>query len=375
MSYAIVDDHKELAAVSRGLLESRGVLEANRALLEAADETLPAHWTDMADVGWFGLNLPEAHGGSGFTHAELAVVLFELGYAAAPGPFLPTVVASSLIAEAFGPGVRMQDGVASGDAGLVLGAGLANVMALVSGNDVLLVPVSADGVIIEAVDNVDPSRRAARVVLNNVSLGSESIISGGAPDLMRITWLLGSAEAAGTARRCVDMAVEYAKERVQFGRVIGSFQAVKHLCADMFVASEQSIAAVWGAAQADLEADEAEIGAAIAASLALPASVKCAEGCVQVLGGIGFTWEHDAHLFLRRAHATSVLLGGVNAAKERVTELSIRGVRANVGFDIPGDVQALRDEVRDFIASWSTMPEEQRRVALANAGFLMPNWP
>ena len=398
MSYAITEDHRALQEVARDFLVARDVVAAHRATLAVADDCPPEHWAGMAELGWFGLHLPEESGGQGYGIAELAVVLFELGYAVAPGPFLPTVVASSLIASAgsdaqraahlqglaggstpaaFGlEGDLRRDGdTVSGSAGLVLGAELADLLVLVAGDDVVLIDAEASGVTVDTVPNLDTSRRVARVSLDGVHVADDRVIAGGARELVRLARILGSAETAGTARACLDMAVDYAKERMQFGRVIGSFQAVKHLCADMLVASEQATASVWGAARDDVSGDEAHLGAAVAAAVTLPAAVACAENNVQVLGGIGFTWEHDAHLYLRRANAIRGVLGGAGSAQELVMELAAEGVTARTGFEIVDDVQALRDELRSFIAANKGLPADQWRIAVADAGFLMPHWP
>ena len=398
MSYAIADDHRVLQEVARDLLENREVMAANRAMLEAPAEELPGHWSEMAELGWFGLHLAEESGGQGFGTAELAVVLFELGYAVAPGPFLSTVVASSLIQAAgtdeqrarfltsladgstpaaFGleGDLRRDGGRVSGSAGLVLGAEVAALVLLPAGDDVVIVDARDDGMSVGTVPNLDPSRRVARVTLSDAVAGPDRVVTGGRRQLTRIASLLGAAETAGTARACLDMAAAYAKERVQFGRVIGSFQAVKHLCADMLVASEQATATVWGAARDDLTDDEAELAAAVAAAITIPAAVECAENNVQVLGGIGFTWEHDAHLYLRRVNAVRGLLGGADSAREAVTALTADGVTVRSGFEIVDDVQDLRDELRSFIAANKHLPADQWRIALADAGLLMPHWP
>ena len=392
MSYAITDDHRSFSEVARDLLATRDMSAAYRGTLEAEADRLPDHWDEIAELGWLGLHLPEDAGGAGYDLAELAVILFESGYAAAPGPFLSTVVVSSLLASTgadpdrlpglasgetvggFGLGgdLTAGEGTVSGSAGLVLGAELAHVFAVPVGDDVAIVDAGASGVSVETVENLDTSRRVAAVTLDGARA---TIVPGAAGELVRLARLLGSAELAGTARACVDRATEYAKERVQFGRVIGSFQAVKHHLANMLVASEQAIAAAWGAARPDLTPEEAEIGAAIAASLALPAAVECGELHIQILGGIGFTWEHDAHFFLRRAHAGQAVLGGGGAARAAVATLSAAGIRPQTGYEIPGDTQALRDECRAFIETYKELRGKEARRAAADSGFLVPHWP
>ncbi|MGB1655374.1 MAG: acyl-CoA dehydrogenase family protein, partial [Acidimicrobiales bacterium] len=331
-------------------------------------------------------------GGAGYDLAELAVILFESGYAVAPGPLLSTVVVSSFLASTgadpsllpglasgeviggFGLGGQLEvvDDTVTGPAGLVLGAELASVLVVPVGNDVAVIDTASVGVSVAAVDNLDTSRRVAAVTLDATPA---TIVPGAANELRRLARVLGSAELAGTARACVDRATTYAKERVQFGRVIGSFQAVKHHLANMLVASELAVAAAWGAARPGLTPDEADIGAAIAASLALPAAVECAELHIQILGGIGFTWEHDAHFFLRRAHAGHAVLAGDGTAKAAVATLAAAGVRAQTGYEVEGDTDALREECRAFIETYRGLRGKAARRAIADSGFLVPHWP
>ena len=392
MSYAITDDHRSLADVARDLLATRDMSAAHRATLGASTDRLPDHWNEIAELGWLGLHLPEEVGGAGYGLAELAVMLFESGYAVAPGPLLSTVVVSSFLASTgadpsllpglasgeviggFGLGGQLEvvDDTVTGSAGLVLGAELASVLVVPVGNDVAVIDTASVGVSVAEVDNLDTSRRVAAVTLDATPA---TIVPGAANELRRLARVLGAAELAGTARACVDRATTYAKERVQFGRVIGSFQAVKHHLANMLVASELAVAAAWGAARPGLTPDEADIGAAIAASLALPAAVECAELHIQILGGIGFTWEHDAHFFLRRAHAGHAVLAGDGAAKAAVATLAAAGVRAQTGYEVEGDTDALREECRAFIETYRGLRGNAARRAIADSGFLVPHWP
>jgi alkylation response protein AidB-like acyl-CoA dehydrogenase len=186
-------------------------------------------------------------------------------------------------------------------AGVVLGAGMADVLLLASGEDMLVVERTAAGVAIDVPENLDRSRRSGRVVLTGVAVGDNTLPGARNAALAR-TRTLYAAEAVGGASDCVDSAVEYAKVREQFGRTIATFQAVKHHCANMLVAAESAVSCVWDAARAaDEDEEQFRLIAAAAATLAFPAYVRNAELNIQVHGGIGFTWEHDAHLHLRRA--------------------------------------------------------------------------
>ena len=280
-------------------------------------------------LGWLGLHLPEERGGSGFGLPELVVVVEELGRAVAPGPFVPTVIASAVIdaaapdevasrlvpgladGSAFGgialtSDITVSGGKAAGTAKAVLGGGLAQVLVLPAGDDAIVVETAGGGVTVEVPGNLDPTRRTARVTLDGAPA---HVITGGRQVLVDLARLVIAAEAVGIAAECTEQAAAYAKVRVQFGRPIATFQAVKHHCANMLVASELATATVWDAARAAEEGGaQLSLAAAMAAALALSAADECAQLNIQVHGGIGFTWEHDAHLYLRRATALEAVV-------------------------------------------------------------------
>jgi len=189
-----------------------------------------------------------------------------------------------------------------------------------------------------------------------------------------------AAEAAGVTRWSLDTAVAYAKVREQFGKPIGSFQAVKHLCAEMLCRAEQADVAAADAARAAAgpDADQFSIAAALAASIGIAAAKANVKDCIQVLGGIGCTFEHDAHLYLRRAHGIGRFLGGLQGGAERwlrrVTALTQAGVRRRLGIDL-SQVEGLRPQIAAAVADVAALPEEKRQVALADAGLLAPHWP
>jgi len=399
MSIALTEEHRELARVARSFLDARGARAESRARLEAPSESLPGFWKDMAALGWLGLHVDEANGGQGFGLAELSIVLEALGYALAPGPFLPTTLASALLVQrgnetvsnAFLPGLADgslvgavglhgeltlgADGRLSGSAGLVLGAELAGLLVVCSGNDVALLRPDQPGIAIDAQKNIDASRRVAAVTCDGVQVPAENLLQGARTTLERLARVLAAAEAAGGARACTEMATAYAKEREQFGRPIGAFGPVKHHCANMLVATEQATAGAWGAARADLDDEQAELAAAIACSLALPAFAFCASQNVQVHGGIGYTWEHPAHLFVRRAIALEALFGPVSAAREDVVRLVGRGVCTRVTIELPAEADGFRRDARAFVERYRTLPEYERRQALCESGYLVPHWP
>jgi len=376
----ITDDHKALGAVARSFLA--GQRGAARALLDAPDEPLPAFWKEIAGLGWLGLHVPEEHGGEGAGLPELAVVLEELGRVVAPGPFLPTVLASAILVEtghtALLPGLA--DGSRIGAVGLagveadgrvtddlVLGGGLADVVLLVVGEDVL-VGEQFTATVGERV--LDPTRRAATVVADG---GTR--IPGAAAVARRLARTLAAAEAAGTAAACLEMAVAYVKEREQFGRPVGTFQAVKHHCANLLLDAELATAAAWDAQRAAPGTPEAELAAAVAAARAVPAGVRAAELAIQLHGGIGFTWEHDCHLHLRRAVTLAAYVQRAGDAARDTARLVRGGVSRAPELDLPQEAERYRAEARAFVASLDGLDATARRARLVESGYLVPHWP
>jgi alkylation response protein AidB-like acyl-CoA dehydrogenase len=394
MGIAVSEDHRSLAEVAAELSAKRDLRGAGRALLEAPAEQLPDAWKEIVDIGWPGLHLPEEHGGSGYGLEELVVVVEELGRSVAPGPFVPSVIASAVIASAgddaakadllprFASGelvagiavdaeVTVAGDRASGTAGAVLGGALAGVVVVPVGDDVAVIPVG-DGVGVQTPPNVDPTRRTAKMRFDRAGA---TVLRGGRRLLIDIARTVLAAEAVGVASECTRASSAYAKERVQFGRPIGTYQAVKHHCANMYVASETATAAVWDAARAAKNGGEAfTFAAAAAATLAATAAYDCANLNVQVHGGIGYTWEHDAHLLLRRALVLQALLDP-DASAQELTALTRRGVVREKAIQLPPEAESIRAEVRQFLASLDGLDEAARRRKLIDSGYLMAHWP
>ncbi|MCB0977640.1 MAG: acyl-CoA dehydrogenase [Acidimicrobiales bacterium] len=398
MTIALTDDHLALAETAADFLGRHDATAAARSLLEAPAEELPAFWSDLVGLGWTGLHLPEDVGGSGFGFDELVVVVEALGRVVAPGPFVPTVVASALIDRTADDDTRrrllpsLADGsatagfavtadvtvtgagdsaTASGRAAAVLGAGLAKLIVLPAGEDAVVVSVG-DGVTVETPPNLDPTRRSGRVTLDGAPA---TVLAGGARLLTDLSRVVLAAEAVGVAAASTDHAAEYAKVRVQFGRPIAMFQAVKHHCANMAVATELATAAVWDAARATATGgDQLTIAAATAAALAGPAADLCANLATQVFGGIAITWEHDAHLFMRRAEVLLNLLRPETAAAE-VTDLTRRGIVREKSIELPPEAEAIREEVRKLVSEIEGLDDKARRKALIDKGYAMPHWP
>ncbi|MCV7383893.1 acyl-CoA dehydrogenase [Mycolicibacter longobardus] len=398
MGIAVTDDHRELAEVARGFLTAQKARSAARALLDAEDESRPPFWGELAALGWLGLHIDEQYGGSGFGLPELVVVIEELGRAVAPGPFVPTVIASAVIAAAGTPeqqarllpglidgsvtagvglagDVALDGGVASGDAGIVLGAGLADVLLVAAGEDVLVLERDRAGVNVDVPGNLDPTRRSGRVTLTGVGISADDVLAGGRESALARARVLLAAEAVGGAADCTDSAVEYAKVREQFGRTIATFQAIKHHCANMLVGAESATAAVWDAARADGEDEFAfRLAAAVAATLAFPAYVRNAELNIQVHGGIGYTWEHDAHLQLRRALTVQALFGG-DAPALAVFESAAAGITRANSLDLPPEAEELRTRIHADAAEIAALGADEQLDRLIATGYVMPHWP
>jgi len=391
----LTDDHRALADTVGDVLRKREARVAARNLLEATGEPLPDIWSDMVELGWLGLHLPEELGGSGYGMEELVVVVEELGRAVAPGPFVPTVIASAVIAAVGDPDaasrhvprlasgalraavalrdeVSYSDGRASGTVVAALGGALADLLVVPSGNDVLLVERAGSGIRVDVPDNIDPSRRTARIELDGATA---TVLPGARHLLVDTARTILAAEAVGIARECTNMAADYAKVRVQFGRPIGTFQAVKHHCADMSVETELATAAVWDAARAFATGGEQLTYAAAAASaLAGAAADLCASLNIQVHGGIGFTWEHDAHLYVRRAAAILAHTDPDGAAAE-LADLVGRGVARAAAIELPPEAEAIRTEVRSVAATIAALPGPEQHDRLVETGYAVPHWP
>ena len=395
MPIAISEEHRALAQSVADFLTHHQSRAAARSLLEAETDARPAFWAELGGLGLLGLHVPEDLGGSGFGLAETLVVAEQMGRYLAPGPFVPTVITSAVLAAAgpddlqkrllpgladgtvvgaaaLGGEVTYADGAATGQAGVVISGHLADVLLVPAGDDVLVVEKPAGGVHAEVPANLDPSRRAARVRLD---AAPATVLPGARGLLTDVARAVLAAEAAGIAAETTEQAAEYAKIRQQFGRPIATFQAVKHHCANMLVAAELATAAGWDAGRAGLDGgDQLSYTAAIAAVLASPAAVGNANLNIQVHGGIGFTWEHDAHLYLRRAAAIAAVLDTEQAAIE-VTDLVRRGVRRAAAIDLPPEAEPIRDAIGPDVARLRDLTGDARKQALIESGYAMPHWP
>jgi alkylation response protein AidB-like acyl-CoA dehydrogenase len=395
---AITEEHTDLADSALGQLNRLDSRAAARATLENGSVHPSAIWSAGKDLGWHGLAIAEEHGGSGFGLAELAVVLEVQGRELAPGPFLPSVAAAVVIDRCAADSVRAQllpgladgsavgalalsgnvtvgsDLVVTGESPAVMGAPDADVLVVAAGEDVVVVDAKADGVTITALESLDTTRSVGSVALRGASVTEDRVLRGAARKARTVFRILASAEAVGVSWAALDMAVEYAKVREQFGRTIGTFQAVKHHAANMLVNAEETTAATWDAARAD-DLDSAWFPAAVAAAHAIRTQIFNAQYNIQLHGGIAYTWEHDAHLYLRRARTLAALMEEGGDPLLDVVEGQRSGQAHGASFTLPPEAEAHRSQAREAVAQLRSLPEDKQRDFLVDSGYLVPHWP
>ncbi|WP_031122261.1 acyl-CoA dehydrogenase [Streptomyces sp. NRRL S-623] len=411
----ITEEHRTLAHSVRGWLARAVPSGEVRKLLDAggpaASGVRPAHWEALAGQGLTGIHLPEEYGGGGGGLLDLAVVLEEAAHASLPGPFLATALVGAVVRRAAGPGTGdLIRGLASGDrtAALALTPGTLTATPAPGGHrldgtappilsaeaaDLLLLPAAApdgerwflvdagaEGLTVRPHRSVDPTRPTAEVRAEAVHVPDQRVLPLDPaldPGLVRdLAAVLLAADACGTAARSLDTAVAHAAVREQFGRPIGAFQAVKHLCADMLVRLEQARALTWDAARAADERPEVRgLTAALAAATAPEAAYSCAKDAIQILGGIGFTWEHDAHLQLRRAVLARQLLGTADAHRLRAARLAEAGARRELSLELPAEAARHGAEARPHLAAARGLTPREARRTLAATGYAAPHLP
>ena len=432
MAIGIQDEHEELRTAVQGWAEARDVAGAMRAALEADTDAVPGYWADLAGQGLLAIHLAEEFGGQGAGLVELAVVAEELGRAAAVGPWDTTAIVAGIVAAAGSgslakgvlpgladgslsatlsipiaapdgspmaasglTGVRDADGsiVVSGSLrpllhGSIVTHGLA---AAVVGGDpagetVWVLLERADAADVIALPSFDLTRPCATWVFDGARVPAERVLDGATTGMVRdLALVVLSAEAVGGARWCLDSAAEHARTREQFGRPIGQFQGIKHRLANMLVSVEQAVAATWdaalvlgaefGATSGD-ETDQGSLAVQLAAALALDGYVEAAKGAIQVLGGMGFTWEHDAHVHLRRATTLRQLVGGTAPLRAESARLALAGWRRRLTVDLPPEAEAMRADLGAVVARIAAIEDPAvRHRALADEGLLAPHWP
>ena len=364
ITFSRTDEQTMLGDTVREFLEATMTLDAVReaSLTETAFDT--DVWEGICEMGLAGLNVPEEYGGAGYSFAEMAIVFEELGRRVVPVPLLSTVMATEAILvsgsdaqkaallPSIVSGTRIvslavfedahdvdsiatraesveQGWMLSGTKRYVIDAPNADqfiVSALTpEGVGLFVVEAGAEGLSVVSTPALDATRPLGEVSLRGVIVGSDAYL-GGVPSGRAVISALDigvvaiAQEQAGGAQRCLEMSVEYANYRYQFGRTIGSFQAVKHMCADMLVSVEHALSVARHAAQSVGDPEEARIAVPLVMSVCSDAYMKAAGDTIQIFGGIGFTWEHDAHLYFKRAKSTSLLLGSVDSYRDRLAD-------------------------------------------------------
>ena len=376
MDFGLNEDQETLAKYARDFLTNECPTSFVRRVMDLETAHDSGFYAHMAGLGWMGIAIPEEFGGQGMSYVDLAVLLEEMGRAVVPGPFFASVcLAAPLVLEAGSTeqkrsiaggiasgeriatvayteaagrldaqGIEMsarQDGgafVLNGAKQFVLDAHVADTLLVAArtsadgpatdGVTLFVVDAGAPGVAITQQQTMDSTRRWCEVTFTNASVGSDAVLGevgdGWRPlerSLQRSIAML-CAECVGGAQQVLDLSVAYARERVQFGRPIGSFQAVKHKCAEMLVDVELARSAMYYAAWAAPEdAQELALAASIAKAHCGEAFTRVASGGIHVHGGIGFTWEHDLHLYFKRAKVNEAFLGDAAYHRELVAQL------------------------------------------------------
>jgi alkylation response protein AidB-like acyl-CoA dehydrogenase len=376
MDFGFSEQQEILRASARQFLERECSPEVVRRLCEDPQGDLPELWQKIAQLGWLGLVLPESYGGSGLSFVDLTIVLEEMGRVLFPLPFFASVALGGLtlleagseeqkqqmlprlaqgelklslaLLEADGrydprgiglrASIRGNRAVLNGTKLFVVDAHVADYVLCVArtrggrdreaGISLFLIDMKSPGVVCTPLMGIDQTRRLCEVSFTRVSVPLDQMLGGrdtAWPVLQRAldkATVALCAEMVGGAEKAMDMCVDYAKTRVQFGRQIGSFQAVKHKTADMKVVVENAKSAVYYAAWAvDTDAPEAPRAASIAKAYCSDTYTRVTADGIQVHGGVGFTWDHNLHLYFKRAKSSEILLGDAAWHRERTAAL------------------------------------------------------
>ena len=372
MQFELTETQKTLKNTVRKFLSVECPIAEVRPLMETETAYDASLWQKMADQGWTGMLIPEQYGGFGMGMVEMAATLEEMGRALLPGPFFSTVVMAGTLIEKAGneaqkekylgatargeikvtvafledpPAWTPQDvqlkARASGGAYLLDGtklfvpdAGVADVIVVIARLDgelaLFVVGRDTQGVAIRPMSSIDLTRKVYEIKFDCVCVPPEAMLASGPPAVealgrARAMATVGLvAEMTGGMQRLLDMTVEYAKTRKQFGRPIGQFQAVQHQCADMLVLTESSRSAAYYAAYAIQEGiPEAPLAVSVAKAYASEAYRETGNRAIQVHGGMGFTWENDAHLYYRRAKVSEQMFGDATFHREVIAKLIV----------------------------------------------------
>ena len=409
MSIATTPDQTEIQSSIKAWAKSADPVATVR-VQEEDPEAWKAVWPRLAELGLFGVAIAEEHGGAGAEIVDLACMLETAAAHMAPGPVLSTALTGVLVSRA-GGAVAQALGETIAEGGLPVGVCLGIGTATLDGSGEvtgdpgiayggtpgggLLLPVEIDGatrwalleagtagVTVTPSTPYDISASIGRVRLEGVTIPADRILEGITTEHVHQLFVtLAAAEAAGVADYTLATAVDYAKIREQFGRTIGSFQSIKHLAADMLCRTEQVRAMAWDAAVAaeDLTSSDSElpVAAAVAGALAFDNAVRNSQDCIQILGGIGFTFEHEAHFYMRRASALRQIIGGSARWRRSLAELTLAGRRRHLDIDLSeiDGLDATREEIRALVAKVAAAEGDERKQALADTGLFMPHLP
>jgi alkylation response protein AidB-like acyl-CoA dehydrogenase len=357
MNFELTDDQQAIKRTAKEFLAARYKPETVRGIAEGEAGPSEEQWRELAELGWPGVIVPESDGGLGLGAVELVVIQEEMGYALAPSPLLSTLAATLLLVSAgtdaqrerwLGPlaggqargsiavwdsaagwspdhsEVELADGSLSATKVAVPDAIGADFLVVAGANSQhYLVETGAEGVQITPEQALDPTRRLFTVELDRapaepLTADPDRVAQAYATIVTAI-----AAENVGVAQRAMEMAIGYAKDRKQFDRPIGSYQAVSHRCAQMLLEVEGARSlSYWAGWALDNEPDAAARAASMAKAYAGDAGFRVTASALQVHGGIGFTWEHDLHFFLKRAKANAHAFGDARWHRDRVAELS-----------------------------------------------------
>lgn len=409
MSIATTPDQTEIQSSIKAWAKSADPVATVR-VQEEDPEAWKAVWPRLSELGLFGVAIAEEHGGAGAEIVDLACMLETAAAHMAPGPVLSTALTGVLVSRA-GGAVAQALGETLAEGGLQVGVCLGIGTATLDGSGEvtgdpgvayggtpdggLLLPVEVDGVtrwaLLEAgtagvtvtpSTPYDISASIGRVRLEGVTIPPDRILVGITTEHVHQLFVtLAAAEAAGVADYTLATAVDYAKIREQFGRTIGSFQSIKHLAADMLCRTEQVRALAWDAAVAaeDLTDSDSElpVAAAVAGALAFDNAVRNSQDCIQILGGIGFTFEHEAHFYMRRASSLRQIIGGSARWRRSLAELTLAGRRRHLDIDLSeiDGLDAKREGIRALVAKVAAVEGDGRKQALADTGLFMPHLP
>ncbi|MEE2032361.1 acyl-CoA dehydrogenase [Rhodococcus chondri] len=404
MTIALTDEELALRDAVRAWATRHITPTVLRAAVDAKVDERPEFWNSLAELGVLGLHLPEEVGGAGYGMGELAVVVEEFGRALVPGPYLPTVLVAAILDEsgradllpgladgsilasiALQPGTLVVDRtgdtpVLEGESGYALGGHTADLYLLAArdtiGDEVFVVVPREKGIVTELPSH-DVVRRNATLTAAELGLGAGDVLAIAPARVRDLAATLFAAESSGVADRAVATAADYAKVRQQFGRPIGQFQGVKHRVARMLAHVEQARVAAWDAARAVAAGagSESSLAAAVAGAVAPEAAYTVTKDCIQTLGGIGYTWEHDAHLYLRRAQTLRILLGTTGSWRRRVADLTLSGTRRDLSIELPAEADRIRSEVRAELAETAALSGREQAVRLADLGYTAPHLP